>query len=130
MSKTYEFLAQCGTFFVSTIQNGQPQTRPFGAVMEYEGEIYISTANTKSVYSQLLQDPAIQVVGLKPGSRRWVRISGRAVEVKDLARKQNMLDACPVLNKRFGSKECEYFALFKIVDMQSFLMTDAGAAPL
>lgn len=32
MSKAYEFLKECGSFFVLTINNDFPAGRPFGAV--------------------------------------------------------------------------------------------------
>ena len=126
MSSTYEFLKQCGTFFVTTINNTVPAARPFGAVMEYEGELYISTANTKEVYSQLIKNPFIQIVAIKPGTRDWIRISGKAIEIDDLDIKQAMLDTCPVLLNRFSTKECDYFALFKISEMKSSLHTNHG----
>ena len=34
MSKEYEFIKECGVFFVSTIKGTKPATRPFGAIME------------------------------------------------------------------------------------------------
>jgi len=121
MSKSYDFLKECGTFFISTINEGYPATRPFGAVMELNDELYISTANTKDVYSQLIKNPLIHIVALKSGTRDWIRINGKAIEIHDLDIKQMMLDACPVLTKRFDSKSCEHFALFKISEMVSAL---------
>lgn len=130
MSITYDFLKQCGTFFMTTINGNAPAARPFGAVMEHNGELYFSTANTKDVYSQLIANPLIQVVAIKAGTREWIRISGKAEEVRNLSIKQAMLDACPVLLKRFENRECELFALFKISDMKSSLYTDSGATSL
>ncbi|MCL2405042.1 MAG: pyridoxamine 5'-phosphate oxidase family protein [Defluviitaleaceae bacterium] len=89
--------------------------------MEHDGELYISTANTKDVYHQLITNPRVQIVSHKPGTREWIRIDGKAIEVHDLDIKQKMLDTCPVLTKRFDSNKCEYFALFKIAGMVSAL---------
>ena len=36
MSKAYEFLKECGSFFVLSINGDYPAGRPFGAVMEVE----------------------------------------------------------------------------------------------
>jgi uncharacterized pyridoxamine 5'-phosphate oxidase family protein len=119
MSKTYDFLMECGTFFVATVDNGTPAVRPFGAVMELGGELYISTANTKAVYSQLVNNPSVQIVALKAGTRDWIRIDGKAVEVSDFNIKQSMLDTFPALKKRFPSKDCSDYAIFKIADMVS-----------
>ena len=126
MNKTYEFLKQCECFFITTINDAVPAARPFGAVMEHEGTLYFSTANTKDVYAQLIASPFIQIVAMKAGTRDWIRINGKAVEVSDLNIKQAMLDACPVLLKRFDTKTCAHFALFKISEMKSSLHTDLG----
>ena len=55
MSKTFDFLKGCGPFFVTTVSSADegvaPAARPFGGIMEYEGELYFGTSNTKQVYS-------------------------------------------------------------------------------
>jgi len=98
--------------------------------MKYEKELYISTANTKNVYSQLINNNSIQIIALKTGTREWIRIDGKAVEVHDLKIKQKMLDVCPILIKRFTSKDCEFFALFKVSEMNSSLFTNDGIIKL
>lgn len=124
MSKLYEFLKECKVFYVLTINEGKPAGRPFGAVMEYEGKLYFSTANTKDVYRQLTKNPYIQILALKPGTRDWLRMNGKAVECRDLYIKQKMLEECPVLTKRFASPECEYFALFEVAEKEAYLNID------
>ncbi len=126
MSKSFDFLKSCGVFFVTTINEEIPASRPFGAVMEYEGNLYISTGNTKDVYKQLVKNSNIQIVALKKETREWIRINGKAIETKDLKEKAIMLKECPILSKRFNSETCEYFALFKITDKESYLYTDSG----
>jgi uncharacterized pyridoxamine 5'-phosphate oxidase family protein len=121
MNRTYNFLKECGAFFVVTVNESVPAARPFGAVMELEGELYISTSNTKDVYKQLAENPAFQIVAMKAGTRDWIRINGNAVEVHDLNIKQAMLDACPALTKHFDSNSNAEFAIFKISDMVSTL---------
>ena len=52
MSKAYEFLRECGYFYVLTINKDFPAGRPFGAVMEYDNKLYISTnTGIKHIYS-------------------------------------------------------------------------------
>ena len=120
MGKTYEFLKECEIFYIATINENSPAVRPFGAVMEFEGELYISTGKNKNVYKQFINNNLIQVVALKTGTRDWVRIDGKIVEIYDLNIKQKMLDSCPNLVKRFN-KDSEHFALFKIIDMSSVI---------
>ena len=43
MKEAYDFLRNCGTFYLATDDNGQPRVRPFGAISDYEGKLYIDT---------------------------------------------------------------------------------------
>ena len=129
MSKVYDFLNECGTYYLSTINDGAPATRPFGAVIEYEGTLYFSTANTKSVYEQLKENSNIQIVALRPQSREWIRINGKAVETQEILIKQAMLDAYEVLQARFQVDSSNY-ALFGITEMSAVLMGQSGETPI
>lgn len=48
MSKTYEFLKECGLFYVLTMNGDYPAGRPFGAVMEVGENLYLSTNDFKN----------------------------------------------------------------------------------
>ena len=126
MSQSYDFLHECGVFYLSTINGDAPETRPFGAIMERDGALYFSTAHTKSVYAQIKANPHIQIVALKPNTRQWMRLNGKAMETNEITLKQAMLDACPVLQKRFVA-DSSHYALFKITDKSAVLMSDSGS---
>ncbi|MBQ8143665.1 MAG: pyridoxamine 5'-phosphate oxidase family protein [Butyricicoccus sp.] len=121
MSRSYEFLKECGVFFVLTMNGDHPAGRPFGAIMEHEGTLYFSTATMKDVYKQLIHNPKIQILALKHGTRDWIRINGFAVECHDIAIKQKMLEECPVLTKHFDSAVCAYYAVFEVSDKEALL---------
>ncbi|MDO5538843.1 MAG: pyridoxamine 5'-phosphate oxidase family protein [Eubacteriales bacterium] len=121
MSRSYEFLKDCGTFFVLTLNGNGPAGRPFGAVMEYGGKLYFSTATMKDVYRQLTGNPNIQILALKAGTRDWIRINGTAVECKELSIKERMMTEFPALKKRFESPECECFAVFEVAEKESYM---------
>ena len=114
MSKAYEFLKECGSFFVLTINVDYPAGRPFGAVMEVDDDLYLSTNDSKQVYQQMLENEHIQIVAKKPDSREWIRITGIATECKEQQLKLKMLEECPVLQKHFKEDSMEHFALIKI----------------
>lgn len=126
MSKVYDFLKECGVFYVLTINGDFPAGRPFGAVMEYEGSLYFSTADMKDVYNQLHKHSEMQIVALRPGTREWIRISGKALECTDLTIKEEMIKKCLVLIKHFPTAISEHFALFQVTNMEAFLSTDKG----
>lgn len=126
MSREYDFIKECGLFFVLTMNDGVPAGRPFGAIMEQGKSLYFSTANTKDVYAQLKKNPKIQIIAMKPGTRDWIRINGRVEECEKFEEKQTMLEVCPNLNQRFDSAFCPQFALFKMDDVKAEFHIDGG----
>lgn len=56
MKEAYEFLKNCGTFYLATEENGQPHVRPFGALCEFEGKLYIETNNQKKGISANVEE--------------------------------------------------------------------------
>lgn len=114
MSRIYEFIRECGVFFVLTMNGDFPAGRPFGAIMESGEDLYISTANTKDVYRQMKACPQIQILALKAGTRDWMRVNCIAEECSDAAMKARMLRECPVLTKHFPDADAPAFALFRL----------------
>lgn len=114
MKQVCEFFRECGAFFVLTLNDGRPAGRPFGAIMEHEGDLYISTGDMKAVYVQLKANPAVQLLALKPGTRDWMRVTGAAEESSDLAVKAGMLAECPALTKHFPTPDAPHFAVFRV----------------
>ena len=53
MSKCYEFLKDCGVFYLFTVNGDSPAGRSFAAVMESGNALYIAAADTKAVYRQM-----------------------------------------------------------------------------
>lgn len=114
MSKVYEFLKECGSFFVLTINGEYPAGRPFGAVMEVGDDLYLSTNDMNQAHKQIRAHDKIQIVAKKPDSRDWIRITGIAEECNDEKLKQKMLKECPVLQQRFDAVGMEHFILIQV----------------
>ncbi|MBO5159932.1 MAG: pyridoxamine 5'-phosphate oxidase family protein [Lachnospiraceae bacterium] len=114
MSMACDFLKECGVFYVLTLNGDFPAGRPFGAVMEHEGDLYISTGDMKDVYKQLKLNPNMQIIAQKPGSRSWLRIDGIASECTDMVIKEKMLDECPSVQRNFPDATAMHYVVFKI----------------
>lgn len=114
MGKICEFLNDCGCFYVLTINGNFPAGRPFGAIMEYNGKLFISTNDRNKAHKQLRDNGNIQIVAKKESTREWIRITGKAAECNDIKAKQKMLEECPVLSKHFSSAEDEHYLLFQV----------------
>ena len=114
MSKIYEFLKECSCFYVLTVNGDFPAGRPFGAIMEYNDKLYISTNDRNEAHKQLRNNGNVQIIAKKDDSRDWIRITGKASECNDIKMKQRMLDECPVLSKHFTNANEEHYLLFQI----------------
>lgn len=114
MSKAYEFLKQCGSFFVLSINGDYPAGRPFGAVMEVGDNLYLSTNDMNEAHKQMRKNEHIQIVAKKPDSREWIRITGIATECDSEELKQRMFEECPVLQKIYSAGGTEHFIMFKV----------------
>lgn len=114
MSKAYEFIKECGVFFILSINGGAPAGRPFGAIMEYGEDLYISTSDVKSVYRQFKENEQIQIIAFKDGTRDWIRITGIATECPDPLIKNRMLHECPSLTRLFPNASAPHFCVFRI----------------
>ena len=115
MSKTYDFLKECGAFFVLTINENYPAGRPFGAVMEHGDNLYLATNDLNHAHQQLRSHAPMQIVAKKPTSREWIRITGLAEECSDADLRQKMIESNPVLKQRFDPIGYEHFLMFKII---------------
>ena len=94
MSKAYEFLKECGSFFVLTLNGDYPAGRPFGAVMEVGDYLYLSTNDMNNTHKQMREHNKIQIVAKKSDSREWIRITGIAIECDDKELKDKFTQVC------------------------------------
>ncbi|MBO4914904.1 MAG: pyridoxamine 5'-phosphate oxidase family protein [Oscillospiraceae bacterium] len=110
MERVYDFLKQCGTYYLATSENGQPHVRPFGTVDIFEGKLYIQTGKKKPVADQLKANPKIEISGFVDG--RWIRLAAEAVLDDNIAAQEHMLAAYPSLQRMYkpgdGNTEVYY----------------------
>lgn len=114
MSKAYEFLKECGIFYLLTVNGDYPAGRPFGVVMEVGDDLYISTNDHNQAHKQLRANGHVQLIAKKPSSREWIRITGTATECKDEALRLKMYQENAILQKHHESEKSEHFLMFKI----------------
>ena len=91
------------TFYLATVEGDQPHVRPFGAVCEFEGKLYIQTGKVKDVSKQLHQNPKAEICAFKNGE--WLRVSGKLIEDDRNEARQSMLDAYPSLQKMYKADD-------------------------
>lgn len=100
MEKVYEFLKECGTYYLATVEGDQPRVRPFGTVDLFEGRLYIQTGKKKPVSHQLQNNPKAEICAFKDGT--WLRLSGELIRDDRREPKAHMLDAYPSLKAMYS----------------------------
>ena len=91
MNEVVDYLKSCGTFYLATTDGNQPHVRPFGAVCEFEGKLYIVTNNRKKVYAQMADNAKIEICGMQKGT--WIRIEAEAAHDSRREARVAMMDA-------------------------------------
>jgi len=95
MEEVYEFLKQCGTYYLATMDGDQPRVRPFGTVDIFEGKLYIQTGKIKAVSKQLQANPKAEICACAGG--KWLRVTGKLIRDDRYEAKKHMLDQYPEL---------------------------------
>ena len=112
MNEVYQYLKDCGTFYLATIDGDRPRVRPFGVVDIFEGKIYIQTGNVKNVFKQMQKNPKIEICAISK-DETWMRVSATAVRDNRIEARQHMLDNNPSLKKMYAADDgnCEVLYL-------------------
>ncbi|MFR3729342.1 pyridoxamine 5'-phosphate oxidase family protein [Lacrimispora sp.] len=101
MKEVLDYLKACGTFYLATNEGDQPRVRPFGAVCEFEGKLYITTNNKKNVFAQMKKNPKVEISAMNKGT--WIRLEAEAVhDDRREAREAMMEDNKAVLSKMYS----------------------------
>ncbi|MDO5475511.1 MAG: pyridoxamine 5'-phosphate oxidase family protein [Eubacteriales bacterium] len=112
MKEVLQFLQEAGVFYIATMDGDQPRVRPFGAVNEFEGKLYIITSNQKDVFKQLQKNPKVEISGMNK-SGKWIRLSCEVVRDDRVEARKAMLEAYPSLGSMYspddGKMEVLYF---------------------
>lgn len=103
MQEVYEFLKNCGTYYLATVDGDQPRVRPFGTIDIFEGKLYIQTGKVKDVSKQLLKNPKAEICAFANGT--WVRVAGELIPDDRIEAKQHMLDAYPSLQGMYKADD-------------------------
>lgn len=112
MQEIYDFLKECGTYYLATMEGDSPRVRPFGTIDIYNGKLYIQTGKVKAVSSQMKANPKIEISGML-GADKWIRVSAEAVLDESIDAQQHMLDNYPELTNMYkaGDGNTEVFYL-------------------
>ena len=104
MNEVLAFLKLCRVYYIASVEGDQPRVRPFGAQCEFEGKLYLTTSNQKSVYVQMKANSKIEISGMSPDGR-WIRLTAEAVFDERREAKTAMLEANPELRSLYSEDD-------------------------
>ena len=111
MKEVLQFLQDAGVFYIATMDGDQPRVRPFGAINEFDGKIYIITSNEKDVYKQMQKNPKVEISGMNKEGK-WIRLSCEVVRDDRTEAKKSMLDANPTLRAIYSEEDGKMEVLY------------------
>lgn len=104
MKEVLKFLTDSGVFYIATVDGDKPRVRPFGAICEFEGKLYITTNNQKKVFKQITKNPNIEISSMTPDGK-WLRLSAEAVLDNRAIARRAMLDANPSIQGMYSEND-------------------------
>ena len=114
MEEVLEFLKKCGTYYLATVEGGQPRVRPFGTIDLFDGRLTIQTGRKKDGARQILANPKVELCAFD--GERWLRLAAAAVEDPRIEAQAHMLEAYPSLQAMYqpGDGNTQIFALTEV----------------
>ena len=116
MNKAVEILKESRVFYVATTDGDQPRVRPFGAIAEIEGKLYICTSNTKDCFKQMIANPKVEISTML-GAEKWVRICGIIKRDDRLSAREEFLQQTPLATYKADD------GIFEVFYLESGVMT-------
>ena len=111
MKEVYDFLKNCGVYYLATVEGDQPRVRPFGTIDLFEDKVYIQTGKVKAVAQQMKANSKVEISAMSQDGR-WIRISAEAILDDNIKAQEHMLDAYPNLKAMYkpgdGNTEVYY----------------------
>ena len=103
MKEVFDFIKECGTYYLATVEDGQPRNRPFGTINIFEDRLYIQTGKSKEVSKQIQKNPRVELCCFN--GKQWLRLSGELVRDDRLEPKKAMLEHYPELKSMYSAED-------------------------
>ena len=128
MKKVVAFLQANPVQYLATVgRDGKAKCRPFMFSFEKDGKLWFNTGNQKDVYKDMQENPNIEICVSSPDFA-WIRVSGKAVFVNDLAIKAAALEN-PIVKANYQTPENPAFEVFYLEDPHGIIADFSGNPP-
>ncbi|MBR1576672.1 MAG: pyridoxamine 5'-phosphate oxidase family protein [Bacteroidales bacterium] len=99
IQKVFDFLQDAGTFYLATVEGDQPRVRPYGAMLLFEGKIYIMAFGQTHATHQIAANPKAEICAFKG---QTLRIECKLVEDNRPEVGHALVEKMPVLKPALG----------------------------
>ena len=99
VNKVFEFLQNAGTFYLATVEGDQPRVRPYGAMMIFEGKIYIMAGGKTNATLQIAANPKAEICAFRG---QTLRIECKLTEDSRPETQKALIEKMPVLKPALG----------------------------
>ena len=103
INEVCEFIKKCGTYYLATVEDGQPRNRPFGTINLFDGKLYIQTGKSKDVSKQIQKNPKVEISCF--AGAEWLRLAGELVRDDRIEAKEDMLNHYPDLKNMYSATD-------------------------
>ena len=110
MKEVYDFIKDCGVYYLATLDNDKPRVRPFGTLEIFEDKLYLQTGKKKDVYKQIINNSNVEICAFKDG--RWLRIECMLISDDRVEAKKDMLDKNPELRGMYNELDDNTIVLY------------------
>ena len=109
------FIRECGYFFLATSADNQPRLRPLGMIYSNGKELFFTTDKRKSVHSDLVNNPKIELAAYNLHTRKWIRIRGEAEIECSGSIREEFPAAYPILKQKYPNEAGMHLAIYKLL---------------
>lgn len=110
----YDFIRECGYFFLATSVQDIPKLRPMGFIYGDDTFLYIATDSRKQVFGDLMNNPKVEIASYNLITRKWIRISGVVEKEISTVVRENMESLYPMIQQEFAQQNEIYSVIFRL----------------
>lgn len=119
-----DFLAQAGTFYLTTTDGDKPKCRPIGFHMINGDKLYFGVGEFKEVYKQMQKNPSVEICATV--GKEFLRYYGKAVFEADYSIAEKVLANAPGLQKIYNVQTGYKLGIFHLESATSEFRSMSG----
>lgn len=117
MQEIIDFFQATRMFYIATIEENKPRLRPFGNIIDNQGNLYINSGKKKRFYQQVSMNPYVEICAFDKGV--WYRVEAKLVEVFDKEIFDIFLEKDAFV-KRHYANQINNLAIFKLDEIKAY----------